>query len=199
MDETADPGQTLREARQQYFEANGFGRDGGYDARWVRVKLGPIPFVFPNTSARKRAVRFHDLHHVLTDYRTDLLGEAEIGAWELASGCADHYAAWYLNMAAMGIGLLLDPGALSRAFKRGRHTGNLYRSSFSEELLRRRVADVRAELRLDTPAPTPTAGDAIALAAFAAASLAALGAALPFTPLALLARGRSKRPPSLPP
>jgi hypothetical protein len=54
---------TLREARARYFQANGIDDDA----------LPP-----------------HDLHHVATGFDTTLVGEAEIGAWELASGCR-HY------------------------------------------------------------------------------------------------------------
>lgn len=74
----------VRDARARYFESNGFG-DGGYDAKWVKLALGPIPFAFPNGAARVRAVRLHDLHHVATGYDTNVLGEAEIGAWEIGS------------------------------------------------------------------------------------------------------------------
>ena len=76
---------TLREARARYFRENGFGEDGGYAKRWVEVQLGPIPFAFPNTQARVRAVLTHDLHHVVTGYATDLVGEAEIAAWVAAA------------------------------------------------------------------------------------------------------------------
>src|SRR5215470_18087947 len=75
---------TLRDARAQYFTENNFG-DGGYTAKWVKVQAGPIPIYFPNTAARVHAVRFHDLHHVATEYKTTWTGEAEIGAWEIAS------------------------------------------------------------------------------------------------------------------
>jgi hypothetical protein len=68
----------VRQARAEYFRANGFGDDGGYDARWVKVKLGAVPLWFPNTDARRRAVRLHDLHHLATGYETSLVGEAEI-------------------------------------------------------------------------------------------------------------------------
>src|SRR5689334_975997 len=76
-----DDALTMRAARRLYFDANGFG-EGGYDAKWVTVKMGPIPFAFPNSPERVRSVRLHDLHHVVTDYATDWTGEAEIGAWE---------------------------------------------------------------------------------------------------------------------
>ena len=45
-----------------------FGDDGGYSKRWVRIELGKIALSFPNLPSRVRAVRFHDLHHVLTGY-----------------------------------------------------------------------------------------------------------------------------------
>ena len=64
-----DPQLTLRNARGRYFEINNF-NDGGYDDRWLKMKAGPIPISFPNTKARVRAVKFHDLHHVLTEYPT---------------------------------------------------------------------------------------------------------------------------------
>jgi hypothetical protein len=83
---------TIRDARDQYFMQSGFD-EGSYSDKWVKLQAGPFPLYFPNTAARVRAVRFHDLHHVATEYETTWTGEAEIGAWEIASGCADHYAA----------------------------------------------------------------------------------------------------------
>jgi hypothetical protein len=77
---------TLREARARCFRENGIDEDGGYARKWVK-KLGPVPVLFPNTSGRRAALLPHDLHHVATGYGTTLVGEAEIGAWELASGC----------------------------------------------------------------------------------------------------------------
>ena len=50
----------LVDARAQYFSANHLG-DGGYSARWVKFKVGPLRFHIPNTQARVAAVRFHDL------------------------------------------------------------------------------------------------------------------------------------------
>jgi hypothetical protein len=185
-----DDALTLREARALYFRENGFGEDGGYAERWVRVKLGPVPLAFPNTQARVRAVRYHDLHHVVTGYATDVVGEAEIGAWEIASGCAGFAAAWILNLYALVLGLAADAGATWRAFLRGRCTRNLYRADYGDALLAERVGAVRARLGLDAvpaaaPGP-PTAADRAAFAAWAAASLALAVAtlAIPVAPLA---------------
>ena len=83
----------MREVRARYFAENGFG-DGGYDDRFVVLRVGGVPvLVFPNTKQRVPSVCIHDVHHVLTGYATRWRGEGEIGAWELASGCREHWAA----------------------------------------------------------------------------------------------------------
>jgi hypothetical protein len=142
-----DDAMTVREARAKYFADNGFG-DGGYEDRWVRFKVGPFPVAIPNTGSRKRAVRLHDLHHVATGYDTDLRGEAEIAAWELAAGCKDHVAAWLLNLGALPLGLFLAPGRLLDAWRRGRRSRSLYDGEFRESLLDMTVGELRARLRV---------------------------------------------------
>jgi hypothetical protein len=150
---------SLRDARRVYFDANEFGADGGYAKRWVQVKLGPVPFWFPNSPGRVKAVRYHDLHHVATGYDTDLVGEGEIGAWEVASGCRGFVAAWVLNLLAMVLGSLLSPERLFRAFVRGRHSRNLYGDAFDDALLATSVGALRKRLDLDAPPPAPTTAD----------------------------------------
>ncbi len=156
--------ETLGEARARYFADNAFGADGGYPARWVKVDLGPLPIWFPNSDARRRAVRYHDLHHVLTDYDTDLLGEAEIGAWEIASGCAHHVAAWILNLLAFAWGFWLGRERVFRAFVRGRHSGNLYRETWDEALLTTRVGEQRERLGIAAMDAPARPGDTLAFA-----------------------------------
>ena len=152
--------QTLREGRQIYFAENGLPADGGYQDRWVVIKVGRVPvFAFPNTADRRRAVPFHDLHHVLTGYRTDLLGEAEIGAWELASDCSSSRAATVLNVQIFGFMLPRYRKRLFQAFLRGRGSRNLYQASHDDALLERRVGDLRRELGVDVPPGGPTAED----------------------------------------
>ena len=162
------PELSLRDGRQAYFRQAGFD-NGGYAERWVRLKAGPITFIFPNTAARVRAVKLHDLHHVLTEYDTTWTGEAEIGAWEIASGCGRHYPAWLLNFGAFAIGLAIAPRQSYRAFVRGRHTANLYRTEFSESLLERPSGEVRRELSIDSAhPPLPTWSDNISFMLWAA-------------------------------
>ncbi|WP_437937860.1 hypothetical protein [Sorangium sp. So ce341] len=195
-----DEGLTMREARAIYFEVNGFGADGGYGDAWVDFKLGPLPVPFPNTRARVRAVRYHDLHHVLTGYDTNTIGEFEISAWELGAGCKGFVAAWQLNLGGLFGGLLSAPRRTVRAFLRGRRSESLYGRPF-EALLDRTVGDLRREMRADAPSSGPTVSDALwlALATLGGLAGAAVGLALALvvTPLGLvslaLRRHRARR------
>jgi hypothetical protein len=150
------PSLSLAEARRIYFDANGFGPDGGYDAAWVDFKLGPIPFPFPNTAGRVRAVKFHDLHHIVTGYETNLVGELEIGAWEVGSGCGDMYSAWQLNLQSLVTGAIFAPRRTWRAFMAGRRSKNFYTVTFDDALLGTTVADARKQLNLDPEIGAPT-------------------------------------------
>ncbi len=151
-----DPGMTVEAARRRYFDANGFGEDGGYAATWVVVgSFGPIPLAFPNSKARVRAVRYHDLHHLVTGYDTDMLGEAEIAAWELASGCAEMRAAWILNSLALPYGWRRAPDRVERAFARGLRSRNLYREAFDERLLATSLGELRERLGVEGVTDAP--------------------------------------------
>src|SRR5437868_15423667 len=114
-----DPQMTMADARARYFAVNDFGPNGGYDEAWVDFKLGPLPMPIPNTKGRAAAVGYHDLHHVVTGYDTDTIGEFEISAWEIAAGCKDVSAAWVLNLSGMAAGLVAAPRRTLRAFLRG--------------------------------------------------------------------------------
>lgn len=181
------PELTLREARTLYFEINDF-KDGGYGEAWVKMKAGPFPIWFPNTKARVRAVKYHDLHHVLTEYPTTWRGEAEIGAWEIATGCANHYTGLLLDLEALAVGLVIHPRGVFRAFVRGRKSRNLYRHRFDDDLLAARVGDMRKELRLSETHAEATTADKLSFAAWSLASVVifggVIGAAL--LPLALM-------------
>ncbi len=190
---------SMREARARYFRDNDFGEDGGYGAAWVDFKLGPLPFPIPNTPQRVKAVRYHDLHHVLTGYRTDFPGEVEISGWELGAGCKGFVAAWQLNLSGMAAGLLFMPRRAFRAFVRGRHSATLYGLDY-EPLLERTVAEARQAMHVPDVTPRASAADwilfVLALIVGWVIGLLSLAIFLPLLPLGLLTnflRARSKR------
>ena len=169
---TYGPDLTLREARAAFFERSGFPPDGGYADRWVKLRLGPLPLWFPNTEGRRRAVPFHDLHHVLTEYPTTWRGEFEVAAWEVATGLRRHHIGWLLDLLGFASGLVVNPVSLFRAFVRGRRSLNLYGGVWGEgDILARRVGEVRRSLRLDAPAAPARLGDVLSFAVWAAVSV----------------------------
>jgi len=168
-----DDALSLREGGALYFQMSGFD-EKMYADRWIKLRAAPVPLYVLNTKSRVRAVRFHDLHHVVTGYDTTWTGEGEIAAFEIASGCADHYAAWYLNLCALAIGLFLAPGAMLRAFRRGSHAKNLYRNTFDDSLLVATVGSMRRCLGLDVDPGTATAVDLARFVAWSGAAASAL-------------------------
>ena len=188
------PDMTMRTARDLYFEANGFGADGGYSDPWVDFKLGPLPLPFPNTAGRVAAVKFHDLHHVLTGYETNATGEFEISAWELGSGCAKFPAAWVINHGGLVSGLIAAPRRIFAAFVRGRRSRSLYGETF-EPLLEQKVGEMRE--RFIATESRATARDVVAFTFTALAGvvigLAFAAVVLPLVPIGLVATWLRRR------
>src|SRR5262245_59794893 len=103
---------SMREALDLYFKRNGLSTEG-YTAPTFTLKLLGIPFTFPSTTNRKRALPLHDLHHILTGYGTNWIGEAEISAWELCAGGLSlarfGMVVYWLDGSGVIIGLLMSP------------------------------------------------------------------------------------------
>lgn len=134
-------GLSVREALTAHLAESGLPPDAGDSEPFAVIKIFYLPYPIPNTRARKRAVRIHDLNHLVSGYKTDRIGELEISAWELASGgCRDYAAAWVLDLAGLLGGLIVAPKRTVRAFLAGRRQQNLYPFDY-EELLRLSVAD----------------------------------------------------------
>lgn len=156
---------TLRDARTTFFRLSDFPPDGGYDDRWIKVKYLRFPVWLPNVENRRRAVPLHDLHHILTEYPTTWRGEAEISAWEVASGgLHGFWAAWILDLMNIAQGLLINPSGVYAAFMRGRGSRNLYGQPLTDQLLDSSIGEVRSRLHLDEQGREPDVRDHAALA-----------------------------------
>lgn len=165
------PEMSLGAARELYFELNNFGKDGGYNERWIKVKYFKMPVWLPNTAGRKQAVKLHDLHHVLTEYPTTWRGEAEISAWEVgAGGLARFYAGWWLDLMNVAHGLVINPRGVYHAFMRGRKSSNLYRNDLTDEMLRASVGEYRQRLKLNSVPEAPNTRDFLAFVFWSTAS-----------------------------
>ena len=134
----ADERVTVREALARYQAENGFKGDA-MSAETIQVRVFGELADIPNPVFQRPLLARHDLHHVLTEYGTDWLGEAEMGAWEIGAG-PGHWFVWLNNIGALLIGVVA-PWRTLRAWWRGRACRSLYRDPLAYEVL--------IEMRLD--------------------------------------------------
>ena len=140
---------TVRQARDAYLEENGFSV-ATYEARSSPVTVLGLTFERPLTKGARWAIRFHDLHHAMTGYGTDLAGEAEISAWEIRRGLSG--VTLYVRaiiFSALLLGFLVAPLRTLRALFRGQGDGSLFRPNRSyDDLMALRLDRLRTELAL---------------------------------------------------
>lgn len=174
MGATAGDSISVREALARHYAAHGLPLDGGESERWFHVTIGPLTLRLPNPPARRRAVFFHDVNHVLTGYDTTFgRGEMAIAAFEIGTGCGPYAAAWLLNLGVLAFGLVARPRAVYDAFVRGRHTRSLYRLPADRSALgQTTVAELRSTLGIASGPVTPDWRDR---AAFGMWSIVAAG------------------------
>jgi len=138
---------SVRDARDRYLADNGFSTSS-YTAPTFEVDVLGRTWTLKNRPVRQRAVPLHDLHHVATGYGTDLVGEAEIGAWEIGAGCTNLFLYW-INGAAALLGLFLAPARVWRAFRAGMRQRTLYVAGAPyDDLLALDVGALRQRLAL---------------------------------------------------
>ena len=184
------PEMTLGEARAEYFRRSGFSPDGGYAERWIKVKVWRIPIWLPNTAGRVRAVKLHDLHHVLTEYETTWRGEAEISAWEIGSGGLHKFwAGWWLDLMNLAQGSLVNPRGVFNGFMRGRRSRNLFDREFDEQMLNELVGQYRHTLRLEKKASPASFRDQLLFGSWILAGIGTylVSVVLPLAALGLIA------------
>jgi len=133
----------VRASRDRYLAENSLSTDS-YDARWFPIYVGSRPVYLPNPGY----LPWHDLHHVATGYRTGLIGEAEISAYELRSGCRSFFII-ILCVGAILIAAFVAPQRVLRAWQSAKGTRNLYRPNVSyESLLDMSVGELRDMLSI---------------------------------------------------
>jgi hypothetical protein len=161
MARPASSSMSIREARDLYFERNGFSL-AGYSAPTFTLKFLGIAVTFPSTANRKRALPLHDLHHIVTGYGTDWIGEAEISAWELRAGARTMarfgMVVYWLDISGVMLGMLISPRRIWRAFRAARGQRTLFDETEPYDTLLEMNIDALRR-RLGIP-PEGVAGDA---------------------------------------
>lgn len=147
-----NPESSLREAVTQFYQQHGFPVDGGINAeRWSPFGCRDLKVYLPNFTWRRKAIPFHDLHHVLTGYPLRPTGEFEIAAWEFAAGRYPNPLTTLFCIPLLSMGACLIPRRTFSAFVRGKHSKTLYAGWSYEQLLDKSVAQIRAEILPNGP------------------------------------------------
>lgn len=135
--------ETVRAARDRYLAENALSVES-YNAPSLPIYVGRWAVQVPNPGY----LPWHDLHHAVTGYRTGLIGEAEISAYELRGGCGS-VMVFILCVGAIFFASFLAPRRIWRAWKRAKGASTLYHTKLPyETLLEMSVSDLRELLRI---------------------------------------------------
>ncbi len=141
---------SLDDELEAFYQRSGFGPVIGERRLTVPVYTGCMLVPLPNIETRRRFLKYHDLHHLVTGYSVGRIGEGEVSAWELGSGSARvSPMLGAMNLIALSTGLLLAPKRMWRSFRRGCRSRNLYPAARRAAIDREHWADLDA-LRRDT-------------------------------------------------
>lgn len=149
---------TVQEALPNLYKKYGIPSDGGVNDPAVEVRLMKgVTIYIPNPEVRKQVVFKHDVHHLLTGYSAVMKGEIEISAWEISTGCTQNWFAFVINTLGVMTGLPFNLKGIWRAWFRGKTSSNLYSKPYTDnELLTKKVEDLKRELNLDESEPIVT-------------------------------------------
>jgi len=122
---------TIDESLKEFYEANHL------DERWMGVVMaGKHLKVLPKRLIPKPLrdwLKVHDAHHLITGYKTDFAGEAEIATWALPRNGLNFEAGSRViplltavdSIIPTLVGLILIPKRIIRAWRRGKEEYSL--------------------------------------------------------------------------
>jgi len=138
---------TLRQARDLFYKTHGFPEDGGVSKnKWSPIGCRDLKVYLPNFEWRKKAIPYHDLHHIIAEYQFCPTGEFQVAAWEFAAGKYPNIFTTLFCIPLVSMGAFLIPSRQFRAYIRGRRSRTLYKGFSYEEILDKTVGELRKEI-----------------------------------------------------
>jgi hypothetical protein len=131
--------------RDDYLRENGFSAAGYEETKSHLVAFG-VDLTIPNPPRRREIIKVHDLHHVMTGYGTDLVGEGEISTWELRAGTrgVGPYVLALIVISAF-LGIVLAPRRMVRAWFAAKGARPLWASPMTyPQMLEKSLSELRA-------------------------------------------------------
>ena len=165
---------TIAQLLPEFYRKYNLNADGGLSDSYIKIELYKnFHFYLPNIDARRKAVLKHDIHHIITGYKSDFKGETEISAWEIASGCRKYWVAIVLDLSGMAWGYAFNLPGVFRAFVRGKRTRNLYENTIPDNVaINMTVDQLREQLGLNNEtAKSATLNETLSFFAWAIAGI----------------------------
>lgn len=146
-----NPDDIVSDLLPEFYKTYKLGDDGGFSDNKVKIEISKdLYFFIPNSDIRREAVLRHDIHHLLTSYKSDFMGETEISSWELSAGCGKYYFAWFINSHGQSIGFWINLKNVFKAWRRGKSSSTLYHDQIKiEKILEMKVWELQKILGLD--------------------------------------------------
>ncbi len=116
----------LDQALNDFYRASGFAAETGKRPAFVDVFVGCLLIPLPNIEIRRKYIKYHDLHHVITGYSASQLGEGEVSAWELGTGSLLQPILMLMNLIAISTAIAVNPRRVFKAYLSGCKSRNLY-------------------------------------------------------------------------
>lgn len=140
---------TIQQELETFYTRVGFGEILGKRPLTVPVYTGCLLVPLPNIETRYKYLKYHDIHHLITNYSVGRIGEGEVSAWELGTGSfLKSPLLGAMNLIALSTGLVLEPRRMWLAFVRGCQSKNLYSAEVRQAVddnKWRNIAEVKNE------------------------------------------------------
>jgi hypothetical protein len=116
----------INQALTEFYKKSGFELETGKKPAFVDVFVGCLLIPLPNIETRRKYIKYHDLHHIVTGFGATHIGEGEVSAWELGTGSWVHPMLLIMNLIAVSTALVLQPRRVFQAYLLGGRSKNLY-------------------------------------------------------------------------
>jgi len=143
----------MKDALKIFYDEHGLPPDGGTASQFFKVQIGFIKLHLPNPKMRQQVVLFHDMNHILTNYKAEFsTGEVQIAGYEIASGCGKYLFAWWINLCFFALGLIINPKLLFAGFIKGRKCkGIYYYTNQLDTLIEMNIGAIKEKLGFNIP------------------------------------------------
>lgn len=137
--------------------------------QWWSFEVFGLKVSCYNFAWRRRALAFHDLHHVVTNYPCTMQGEMQVATWEFAAGSYPNLFAKLFCLPLVALGAVYIPSKILAAYQSGRRSKSLFSCDLDSKVTTMPVAALR-RLTLGANDPSRLFGDTMGFLTLISAS-----------------------------